>query len=1020
MTPTTVMSAYAASKVPSLGRIVPLLLVLTMLIASTSGFYLTPPQIMPTDASLKAEPTVNSASEATLYDYSLYLASPNGTAGGDGYMTTQVPVSGGQDEEDTADKDVYFNSPEMLEDLSIKGRPQHGSANGFYLPATLFIKSTGPDGASAHWRIFLLDENTVVAQDDWETTVCTPTFLSSCSYAERNFQLKWSGTGNAADIINVSSGDQLRLQVRADIDCQSDPPDPNPDGGDAGTGTEGRQTTPNSDCTASIAFNEIDDASNRFSFIDIEANALKQSIITVQRSGSGAGDTEPVTEWFPNDVLSERAMQFRFHVTSSFGRFDINNVRLTVKSPSGDYVLDDQIDASWKDVDDTPWGLFGTGLWTYPGGLESGEYVVKIVVDDIQGNSISIDHPNLQMRRYGVALRHGEGRNVEYIAPSQQTSIPLQLHHRGSISEELEVELKLLTNLGSAWFHEFDRDDRYALDRGGAVINPILTLRAPSDLTGSPNALEILATAKAIVEGTETVVHEDVLYLSLEKIDVYAPPMVSIWDGNHSIQLANSSRPDSFDTSIPRYVEHDSFTTFLVEIFNTGFDSDTFRLDVLERSKSIIQVYDNDTGLRILEDDGDGTFHTAELSRHTTQILRLHVKPSSNRNDPDIGLIGLELVSTGNGTYRSQAEFTIQRTFGIRASVVQDCDGVPLGMVSDDACLSSGETTMSMRVKITNSATIGTASTWWRIINPADLPANNASNPRLVQWDYRLTDVGGDGVGRVSLAPQESVELFLEITPKQEVEMGNHTILLRIEEDSNDFEKAYFDLPIIVQVGSDEPSLRVVQVSRSQSMEPGETREVQMKLHNDGNSPLLVLLTATISESSWAAEVIGPAGSPLIEIGAFDEASFTLRVTAPADANSGTSIPVAVSAEPYGTNRSFEDEHIANLDVSVSIEITSISMRLMNEIQHPRLTTGLFGVGALLLFVAAIQNRINRRRWALHQEQQELLIPEEESLDELFSEKVRDEPSPADEAEDSMSMQDDFEDDIELIDFDDD
>jgi hypothetical protein len=203
-------------------------------------------------------------------------------------------------------------------------------------------------------------------------------------------------------------------------------------------------------------------------------------------------------------------------------------------------------------------------------------------------------------------------------------------------------------------------------------------------------------------------------------------------------------------------------------------------------------------------------------------------------------------------------------------------------------------------------------------------------------------------------------------------------------------------------------------------MEPGETREVQMKLHNDGNSPLLVLLTATISESSWAAEVIGPAGSPLIEIGAFDEASFTLRVTAPADANSGTSIPVAVSAEPYGTNRSFEDEHIANLDVSVSIEITSISMRLMNEIQHPRLTTGLFGVGALLLFVAAIQNRINRRRWALHQEQQELLIPEEESLDELFSEKVRDEPSPADEAEDSMSMQDDFEDDIELIDFDDD
>ena len=1004
------MAPTSGCKQASYRLIEPLLLALTMLFASLSGLLTEDSPLTPFSTDhLDVRIVRSDASSTNMYDYSLYLASPNGTAGGDGFITTEVPDSGGQDTEETADTDVYFNSPEMLEDLVVRGRPQHGSSSGYYLPATLFIQATGPTNATANWHLTLLNENTVVAEDEWETVVCTPSLLESCSYAERNFQLSWTGTGASADEFNVTKGHQLVLQVRTDMDCSSDPLGPGADEG----ASEGRQFG-SPDCTASIAFNEIDSASGRFSFIDIEANALKESMIIVQRSGAGPADDEPQTEWFPNDVLSERVMQFRFQVTSSFGRFDVDGVRLTVTSPSGSKVQDIEIDDSLDDVDDSPWGIIGTYSWTYPGGLESGEYVVRLEVDDIQGNSIRIDHPNLQMRRFGVALRHGEGRDVEYIAPSQQTSIPLQLQHRGSVSESLNVKLKLLTNPDSAWFTEFDRDDGYDLERGGAVLNPILTLRAPFDLTNSWTFIEIKATATADVEGIETVVHEDVLYLSLEKIDVYSPPMVSIWDANHSMQLANSSRPEAFDTSIPRYVEHDAFTIFLIEIFNTGFDSDTFRLDVLERSKSIIQVEDNDTGLRILEDEGDGTYHTAELSRHTTQVLRILIKPSTNRNDPDIGTIRLEIISSGNGTYSSQAEFTIQRTFGIRASVVQDCDGVPLGTVSDEACLSGGDTSMSMRVKITNSATVGTASTWWRVINPADLPENNASNPRLVQWTYRITDVAGEGTGRVSLAPQESIEIILDITPKQEVEMGDHTVLLRIEEDSNEFEKAYFDLPIVVQVGADEPSLRVVQVSRSQSLQPGETREVQMKLHNDGNSPLLVLLDATVLEQSWSAEVIGPFGSPLIDIGAFGEASFTLRVTAPIDANSGTQVPISVSAEPFGTNRSFEAEHIASIDVSVTVEITSLSLRLMNEIQHPRLTTGMIAIGALLLLVAATQNRINRRRWSRHQAYQEPLDFEVES------DKIRDDPAamPLVDVVDDAAEDDD--DDIELIDLDDD
>ena len=245
----------------------------------------------------------------------------------------------------------------------------------------------------------------------------------------------------------------------------------------------------------------------------------------------------------------------------------------------------------------------------------------------------------------------------------------------------MTVELELLTNLGSAWLDEFDSPGGYTLNSGGDILNPILTITAPDDLTGAPDKIEIRAVAEATIEGVQTVVHQDLLTLDLEKLEVYQPPDVSIWNEDHDIPIANSSRPEDIDPNIPRYVEENQFTTFLLEIFNTGFDTDDFRVDILKRSKSIIQIYDNDTGSRILEDDGDGTFHIPPLERHSTKILRFNVKPSADREDPDIGMIEVEVVSSGNASLRTTVEFTIQRTFGIRAEVSQDCDGTPLGHI---------------------------------------------------------------------------------------------------------------------------------------------------------------------------------------------------------------------------------------------------------------------------------------------------------------------------------------------------
>ena len=65
-------------------------------------------------------------------------------------------------------------------------------------------------------------------------------------------------------------------------------------------------------------------------------------------------------------------------------------------------------------------------------------------------------------------------------------------------------------------------------------------------------------------------VHQTTLQLDLEKLDTYAPPMVSLWPEEHDNQYANSTGALNIDETVPRYVEDGVYTTFYLEIFNTG------------------------------------------------------------------------------------------------------------------------------------------------------------------------------------------------------------------------------------------------------------------------------------------------------------------------------------------------------------------------------------------------------------------------------------------------------------------
>ena len=927
-----------------------------------------------------------------MYDYEIFVAGKNDTAGGDGFLTTEEPT-GSQKEIVVSEETAEFKSPRLLTDLYIEGYSGD-------ITFTMWYKAVASqDGAEATFTVQILNDGTIVSQEDKTFDACQQSFANSCGEREGSIKIPLSSG------FTVLKDNQFVIRVSADMNgCDGGGNDP-PGGPD----TEARQFG-GSECSATVYFGAIDGGADQFTMIEVKSNALSNSVLLVQKDGAEMVDGAQI-DWYPNDMISERTMQFRFEVKSAFGRFDINSVRLTVLNPSGGLPVDQSITGSLDGVEDTSWSIAGTYDWEYPGGLEDGEYQVALEISDIGGNSIVIEHENIVMNKFGIALRHGESRSTEYVAPSQVTAIPLQLMHRGT-SDQMSVSLSLVTSFNSNWNVSFDAPGGYNLNEGGSIVNPILTLEAPQDLANSPTQLHIRAVAEAIVDGQPEVVSQESLYLDLEKSDVYAPPMVSMWDNNRTEQYDNSSRPDSFDTTIPRFAEDGVFSIFIMEIWNNGFDTDEFRVDVLERSKSIIQVFDNDTGTRILEDEGDGTFHTALLGRHSTQVLQIRVKPSDDRSDSDLGLIQLEVTSEGNSTKKSTVQFTIQRTFGIQASPLFDCDGAPLGTVNKTACSQDG---MTMRLMVTNSLQDGTTSTPWRIMNPADLQRNLDIDSSYSQWVFRITDDAGDSMPMIQLAPQQSEEIHLSIETPDEVEMGSHTLYLRIKEDSSDMNARYFDMPFIVEIGPGSISLEVVQVSNNPGIQPNEERSLQMRVKNKGNQELIVEIDVECTDSAtacdgWDSE-IGGGGGDLVMVQPYSDISFVIVINAPQDARQGESVTFTVSASPKTFADEGGDEYEnarSELDITMNVEIQDVILRIRNEVLNPSSVTLISAIVTLLIVVLGIQNRRNRSRWIDEFDDEEVDYEDDFDIDDLDDLP----PSILEEGDE----EDEFDMDIELID----
>ena len=888
--------------------------------------------IVPTPSMLDGpSDRMESSVSNQLETYSLYLTTGNN-------LSTVLPSEGGQLEASALDTSLEFTTNVLMQSLQVVGdKRQTGGGSQYYIPLNIFLKAEGPQNSIVTWTFSLQAGGSTVATGELENEACSG--FGGCDFEHEAIDVDLTGSGGSSSF-TVSESDELVLVIRAEM---------------TGCGDGGFFN----DCDARVAFNQIS-GDNRYSLIDISTNAVSDTVFFVQRPGDEFIDGA-VVDWYPNDVISDREMQFSFDVKSAFGRKDIESVELRLRyTETNQLMLEKDLTPVPQQIEWTTEGLFGRFKWTYQSGLESGDYEAELRVTDVQSNVFTISHETIKMNEFGVSLKHSDDRGVEYIAPGAITPVPLQLIHRGDATLSMNVELQLLTTLGSDWLVEFDSPGGYTMNSGGTILSPIMTITAPLDLSFVPPKIRIRAIGDAEVGGSFESV-SDTLELEIEKLQVYQPPLVSIWDDEKEDLIANSSIPQ-IDPNVPRYVENGEFNPFLMEVFNSGFTSDSFRIDVLERSKAIIQVYDNETGQRILEDDDDGTFHTNSLDRHNTQTIRLSIKPSGDRADPDMGMIRLEVASMNNSSLKTIVEFTIQRTFGIRAEVSQDCDGVPLGFIETDDCSST-----SMRIRVTNSLSGDSSeATSWLIINPASLSENTDRNQAYGIWTYNIIDSAGSNAPKVTLGPDDFIELHMTIEMTSQVVEGNHTIFLRVKEDipSNDEDARYFDLAVTLNVKADDPALELVQVTSNRGIGPGDEYAYQIKVKNKGNSPQTVLLSASVDQQGWSVDVEGPSGSPLVEIGPFQEITFRIRVTAPTNANNGDRVPVSVEASPFATDQAWPDHYTAELTLTMVVSITSVFDLLVNEVTHPRTSTIIVAGLAILLLFAGFQSRMSRRRVA--------------------------------------------------------
>jgi len=924
----------------------------------------------------------HSASDS-MVSYDLFVAEQNSSAGGMGFITTHVPSSGGQSDE-SAIGGVEFKSASMISNLTVKGESDGGGS----IPLFVYIRFTGQEGSSADLTFELMSGSSTVASATAELDdPCQDggIFGSSCAYQYRPYEMDVSTTlQDGSKGFVVLSGKQLTLRITAEANCQ-------------GGSVPGEQTE---DCDVRVAYHNVDNSNGAYTRMEVKANALANSMVKVHRSGGSWNDAE-VTEWAPNHRVEYRTMQFSVDVRDAFGRDDIKNVKLVMQTPEDTAVVFEKTfeDGELK-LDNE--GLVGQHEWTYESGRAAGEYGLRLEVRDMQDNVMVFEHDGVEFVEYAVFLQLGEAQgDVILIAPEKTTSVEFELEHIGADGLDMEVQLSLQRNPGSDWLIEFSEPGGYELDGGGDLVRPTLTITSPDDLSDAPANLEIIGRAYADTDGDGTSEEVQVVTTSIdiEEVGVFAKPKVSAFtDEERVMEIADSERPDVYDSDVSHFIDAEGAGEFYLEIFNTGFDFDTFRIRVDGPHTWTVRLYDQETSTSLTEDGA--YFLTNQVESHNIQTLTMQLTPPLDRGQDDIAKFETTVMSEGNSSQRSNISFTAHRTFGVFAQVTSDDFGLPLGHIGPFS--SSRSQPLVLTVDITNSMEEGSEYTTWQILNPAELKSNTDSNPVFGTWDFEVTDTSGSTVvNTVSLGPGDVESIRLSVTPGNKLKAGNHTIYLRISEVSESEDPRYFDLPLEFEIEEDMPNdLQIIQLSPDLPMEAGDKRQMEFKVVN-GNNVDLDLLLDIDAPSGWDVDI---ESIPYMGVKAFDDKTFTVVVIAPDEGvKDGDVAQITITAQPLHKVTPYGPDYIKTKKVQIKIDCSGGIECLMQELSSPRQSTVAAGGGLFLLLIFAAFLR--GKRSAQYVEE---YIDDESLFEEMDDSEQESTIAPVEE--------DDWEDDIEMLD----
>ena len=923
-------------------------LFLTSLVASMA-----PAAPQSSSTNLSESPVVY-ASSVPEQTYDLYLDAATSETGGQGSITTIEPSAG--QEEGSAIDGLEFRSAEMISDLYVNGTGASDTAR-----LSVYIQFRGTDGSTADVTFSLKAGDTQISSESRNLEdPCTSSnpFGGGCSWSVIEVEFDVGSSGFV-----VPKGKQLKIRIDAQATCD----------GQTGGLTGG-------DCAVDIAFGKME-SSGGYSRLQVMTNALSGSSVRVHSCNAEFGcnwNDAQKTEWSPNHRPEFREMQFSVEVRDAFGREDIDEVNLVMDTPNGaNAVFDHNFEDDDFKLDNN--GLVGNFTYTYDAGIAAGEYPLRLEVEDVQGHSVIFEHPGITMLEHDIYLTLPSNQpDTVLFAPGAVVQVEFLVEHTGASSSSIDVIFDLETNLPNTWSDPqwSAPSSTYTLNSGGASVLPELQIEVPEDdLDNAPDSLEIEARVYAQnSQGQSEEVAIRSISLDFEEVDVFAPPRLFVYeDDEHQKQIADSTRPEAYDETLSHYVDADEVGDFYLDVFNTGFQTDSFKIRVLEQPDDWqYRFYDNDTGLELAE---DGIYHlTPDIGSTQILTIRMEVYPPADRDGVDIGLFELSVISKEDSELRTDVAFTVHRTFGILVEVISDSDGIgednPLGQVGPV----DGEATVFYNLRITDSSSEGSGTTTWKIVNPRDVEQNAENNPKYTAWDYTVSNGSNSNLVAVNLAPDEYIDLKLEIVLRGQVEAGVHTVYTRIIEEGVDVEDArYFDLPVKVLIQEEviPGRIEITDKTEKSRFSPGEQKNLEYRISNQNNIPLDVVIRLD-QPQGWNGAIRATSSQLgadflILNLPAYSSKDFSVTMIAPEDLKDSEEIMFNFKVTPMDNETPFEEEYQQKFPFAYMTECSGELSCLLRELLQPEPQTMAFYVllGALVLYAA---RRNGRRAGAFYDE----------------------------------------------------